>query len=298
MHTHERTIGVVLLILAIAIATAATGYVLANWRPELTFDADRCPPSPAGTRLVLVDRTDVWPPQEQERIQKGLLAVAERMHKNTRLSLHAITGRAEDAAAPWKGFQRCKSDDPAFVDPTHENERLVRADYEQHFLEPLKALLPELTSGSAAAQSPILEVLEILMWSPHFRADVANRTLEIYSDLLHHTAALSHLTSSLPDPCTVLASTIGSRLKSHDWRSVRVVLHYLRNPRDAARQGDPHLRWWTRLFYLLGAAEVFDGSTRIVNDMPACPSDTGKTPRRATAKKQFRPADQQTGVAP
>ena len=219
------------------------------------------------------------------------------MHKHERLSLHVITGRAEDASAPWKGFQRCKSADPATVDPTHQNERMVRADYEQLFLDPLKALLLDLTKGSAAPQSPILEVIELLMWSPHFRPEVPNRTLEIFSDLLHHTKSLSHL-ARLPDPCAVLASNIGSRLKSHDWRKVKMVLHYQRNPRDAARQGDAHRQWWVRLFRLLGASEIFDGAMLIVDDNAACGKEPSRTTKRAPAGKRPRPPVQFSEAAP
>ena len=268
MQSRERTTGVVLILLALLIAAGATGYVLANWQPELELDADRCPPSPAGTWMVDVDHTDIQPPIERERIIKGILSIAERMRKNERLELHVITGRPDDVSPPWKGFQKCKSADPASVNAAHENERLVRAEFDLEFLTPLQSLLPELSNGRVATQSPILEAIEISMWSPHFRTNVPNRTLVIFSDLLQ--------TKPFRDPCRVLASEIGARLKGHGWRGVRVIIEYLRNPRDAARQGPEHLRAWVRLFYLLGASQVFDSTTLVANDTPACPK-----PRRA-----------------
>jgi hypothetical protein len=281
MHAREQIIGIALICVALVVTFSVASYVVATHQPEVALDGDRCPPNPSGTSIVFVDQTDIWPAPEQERIKHGLLATAERMRKNERLVLHVVTGRAEDANAAWKGFKLCKSADPTSVDPARENERLVRADYEQHFLQPLAALLPELAKSSAAAQSPILEAIEIAMWSPYLRADaVPSRTLEIYSDLIHQTRSLTLLARRLPDPCTVLASDIGTRLKSHDWRQVRVVLHYLRNPRDAAYQGDAHRRWWVRLFYLLGAAKVFDEATPLANETVPCGTKPAKVAKR------------------
>jgi hypothetical protein len=229
--------------------------------------------------MAAIDITDPWPLPERERISRGLLATAERLRKNERLSLHVISGRAERTSAPWQGFQRCKSADPNSVNHLQENERLILAEYQQQFLEPLKELLPQLTNGRAAPQSPILEAVEVLMWSPHFAGHIQHRTLELYSDLVQHSAVLSHLSGRLPDACTVLASNIGQRLKGHDWRGVRVVLHYLRNARDAARQGPAHLRFWTSFFYLLGAAEVYDGPTLVANAGTACGPRTKRVGR-------------------
>lgn len=286
MHARERMIGLLLLLLALMVAGGAAGYVLANWQPQIALDADHCPLSPAGTWIASIDITDAWPAAERDRIAKSLLATAERMRKNERLAIHAITGNAEDASAPRplpglpKGFALCKSADPKAVNAKLENERLVRATYERDFLVPLNKIIPELAKGRPSAQSPILQAIEAMLWSPHFRPDIPNRTLAIYSDLIQHTKGLSHLTGSLTDPCRVLASDIGTRLRGHDWRGVRVILEYLRNPRDAARQGAAHLRFWIHLFYLLGAAEVFDGSTLVANDTAPC---------RTTARTSLTP---------
>jgi hypothetical protein len=291
MRARDRVIGRTSLLLALGIAAAGGGYAFLVLQPEVALDADFCAPTPARTWLVGVDQTDIQPSYEQERIIKGVLAIADRMRKQERLALHVITGRADDASAPWpapgfpKGFRRCKAADPGSVNPAVENETLVRGEYERDFLNPLKKILPDLTKGHTAPLSPILQAVEVMMWSPHFRADVVpNRTLVLYSDLLQHTKALSQLSGPRLDPCAVLASDIGARLRAHDWRGVRVVLEYLRNPRDAARQGREHLRFWVRIFYRLGAAEVFDGKTLAANDAPTCAPIT--TPRQRTSKSQ------------
>jgi hypothetical protein len=277
MLSRETTLGIGLITVALGMAGAAITYGFANWQPPRALDADDCTSIPTGTSIAVVDMTDVWPNTEQDRITKSILNLAERMHKNDRLILTTITGNVDEGITPWQGFRRCKSADPATVNPAIQNEALERADYERQFLSPLKELLPKLVQGQRATQSPILEVIEALMWSPHFKTDVQRRTLNLNSDLLQHSKTLSHLSGQLPKICSVLASPIGLRLKGHDWRGVRVILTYLRNPRDAHLQGVHHVAWWAMLFYQIGAAEVFDGATLIANAPSPCPSKTTRT---------------------
>jgi hypothetical protein len=292
MQLRDHVLGFSLLLLAIVSSAVAGRYVYAHRQPELALDADHCPPTPPGAWLVAFDITNRQPPQEQQRITSDVIAIAERMHINERLALHVLTGNAEDSAAPWplpgfaNGFRLCKPADPTTVDPRVQNERLVRAAYEQDFLKPLQGALPDLVKGTNATRSPLLQAIEIMMWSPLFRRDVPNRTLVIFSDLLIHTRELSQLSRPLTNPCSVLASDIGKRLKARNWQGVRVILQYLRNPADAQRQSPEHLRFWSQLFYGLGAAEVFDGLTLTyvsLSDPLGCPS-TATSPTRNHAK--------------
>jgi hypothetical protein len=70
--------------------------------------------------------------------------------------------------------------------------------------------------------------------------------------------------------------------KARNWQGLRVVLERLRNPRDAARQSAEHMHFWIRLFYLLGAAEVFDGSTLeyvSLSEALSCPAPALRSPK-------------------
>ena len=270
MLLAERTTGLLCLSAALAMTLGFGGYVLSTWQPDQTLDADSCPLLPVAATFAVIDKTDEWSAVEQERISQGIIASAERRQKGERFSLHVLTDHAEDTAQPWKGFQRCKAHDPRTVNPVYQNERLERAEFEAHFLNPLMPLVPELAKGKSAPQSPILAALEILMWSPNFRGDVPRRRLEIWSDLLQHDAMFSQLSSRAPDLCAVLASDIGKRLVRHDWRGIVVVLHYLRNPRDARFQGAEHLRFWSSLFYQLGVAEVREGDIPLARSTRTC----------------------------
>jgi hypothetical protein len=278
-----------LLIVTFVLAAAGVAYAALHWQPRSALDADSCPPAPVGTWLAAIDVTDLRPPQEQERMWRGLLDIPERMSKHERFTLHVIGGDAELSAAPFpltdqlQGFRLCKPSDPKLVNRHVENERLAQARYQRDFLDPLRAALSEIVNGGVADRSPILQAIEVMMWSPHFGADIPQRTLVLFSDMLNHTRDHSHLTGPLPHPCQVLASPIGKRLQGHNWSGVRVIIHYLRNPRDAHRQGPDHLRFWADLFYLFGAAEVLDGGVLMPRQSSQCDSE----PSAKTAKTQL-----------
>lgn len=281
---RETMLGTALLVGAAAAAGAGGYYYASRPRPVL-LDAQQCPAVPVGTALVFVDLTDAWPAVEQERIAKGVVALAERLQKHERLVLYGIGAQANDA--PWRQFRRCKPSNTGHINPLIENERSERATYEREFLTPLKAMLPDLVKGRTAAQSAILESLEAVVgWSPDFGAEVPARSIDIFSDLVQHSPAVSHLKTRLPTVCRFLESEPGRRLKAARWAGVSVRLHYLRNGRDAARQGPQHLRWWSELFYRLGASTVFDGAAPLPNETPAC---VVPPPPQRTASPHDRP---------
>ena len=280
MVNREVVLGLSLMLATASAVAAGLLYRHLYREPELTLDGDHCPLKPAATWLAVFDETDLWAAPQQDHMTQGVLSLAETMRKHDRLLVHVISGRPEDSATPAplpgfpRGFRLCKSADPQRVNAVIENEVFARAAYERQFLEPLKSVLPALTAGASAPRTDILEALEILMWSPYLQPDIPERTLALFSDFLNHTPELSQLGGPLADPCQVLAYPLGERLKARPWQGVRVILYYLRNPRDAHRQTPEHFRFWVRLFYLLGAMEVFDGASLVANDTPACATDT------------------------
>lgn len=284
--------GLLLLIGVVALVGGFAAYAIRANGPRLALDSNNCPSAPSGATLAFIDMTDLWPPQERERIMRSLLRHAERMARHERLMLHAITAKPEQAAAPIAlpdrplGFARCKPLDLAAIDPTVHNTRRVEADYKQRFLAPLTAALEHLSAGGSETQSPILEAIEVALWSPHFRVEQTNRTLVIYSDFLQHTAAHSHLAGQLSSACSLLATEVGRRLAARPWTGVRVVLEYVRNPRDADRQRPQHLSLWTELFHRLGAAEVRDGATLVAPPAAACTTVAAVKPRSTRSRKR------------
>ena len=78
----------------------------------------------------------------------------------------------------------------------------------------------------------------------------------------------------LADVCGVVVQGIVRRLQARQFAGSKLSLVYLRNPVHAAVQGAAHLRWWTTLFKLAGAAEVTEGGRRLDATSPDVGSAT------------------------
>ena len=74
--------------------------------------------------------------------------------RHARLELHVIGARADDAGPPWRGFQKCKSADPATVNPAYQNEQMERAQYEREFLEAARETAARARQGPRRQPEP------------------------------------------------------------------------------------------------------------------------------------------------
>ena len=247
------------------------------------FDADGCPPTVPGALLVLIDRTDPMSQHERERVIADVIARSERLKEHARLLLHVITAAAEDSANPaplpntQRGFRRCRPTSPADINPAFNNVRDWQRRY-RNFDTSLRQALDVVTKPTTDKRTPLLEALEVAMWSPLFKPELARRELVIYGDLLQNSAAYSQRTGTLPSPCEFLASPLGRRLAARPWSGIDVSLEIQRNPRDALRQTPEHQAWWGELFLRLGAASATLSGKPVPAPTASCQTTTNSAP--------------------
>lgn len=115
--------------------------------------------------------------------------------------------------------------------------------------------------SSAEPSSPILEFLGVILprHTPSARMSTDVRThLIVYSDLLQHSAALSHY-GPYPPP-DAIAQTGGLRHLRTDLTGVEVSLYRLERSRDARWQTTAHYYWWTELVGAFGGEVIWQES--------------------------------------
>lgn len=283
MSPFSRTVLAIVMIIGTTAGVVAAGaFIYISRRAEIVVDEHLCPINAVtkGHIVVLVDWTDPFTPQQRDALKDLFNRIKRDIAVHERLSLHLITGDAEKAGSPLFSF--CKPLDPDNINPLIENERRLRDRWHEKFGKPLDAALSELMKGSIAPVSPILEAFDVILWSHSFQGDLPRRQLIVFSDLLQNMPDHSHY-KHVPDPCTIVATPLGRRIKAKDWTNLRVVLHYWRNPQAQHIQGPEHLAFWVQILYLFGAAEVWHGNrVTLKNESLGCfPSVEPKGKRQA-----------------
>jgi hypothetical protein len=267
--------------------------VVINLPPPLQVDEETlCPREhkTAGHTLVLVDWTDAYSEQQRRALRDIILTLRDDVQLHEQLSIHLITGNAEDAGAPR--FTRCKPVELKNLNPLIHTWKRFHKRWLESFGEPLDKELVKLLQGGTAPQSPILESIEVIMWAHNFQGNLPSRRLVIVSDLLQNVPGHSHLTGSPPDPCAFLETPLGQRLKARNWDNIVVDIRYWPNSQWRSRQTPDHQRFWTQLFHLLGATQVFVDSRENLG-RPNCAGslpEIRKPPVGQKAGRDRRPA--------
>jgi hypothetical protein len=290
-RTAKTAIAVALIIGTTGAVIVAGYFVVKAKRDQIIVDEHLCPiNSPVkGHVAVAVDRTDRFTPQQRDELKYLINRTKRDIAVHERLSLNLITGNPEEAGSPI--FDYCKPLDPESINPLIENERRQRDKWNEQFGKPLDDALEKLLQGGKSPTSPILEAIEVILWSHNFQADLPRRELVIFSDLLQHTTDHDQYNKNVPNPCVIVATPLGQRLKAKNWDNLRVVLHRWRNPVAQRFQTPQQLTFWIRLFYLLGATEVWEMSQRMPPDSDVC-SIAGTRPDVPPARPRPKPKKQ------
>jgi hypothetical protein len=272
----------ILLLCAVGLVALSVLYVRMDGK-KIATNNDLCPSdrAPKGHVVVAVDWTDPFSEQQREALRDVVRRLKHDVRVDERLSLVHITGNPEDSAKPI--FSVCKPLDLENINPLVENERRLKMKWEDQFGRPLDEKLTQLLQGSTAPHSPILEAIDVILWSHNFQADLQRRQLVIFSDLLQNWQGHSHY-KNVPAACEFMRTASAQRLKARNWEGVSVVLHRWRNARDSQLQSEAHLNFWTDIFYHFGAAEVRVG-TKLVDRGPSCIVTQGVHPAQPKPHK-------------
>lgn len=223
-------------------------YYLANSDP--LDPATLCPKShPLGHTIVLVDRTDPLTEEHKALLKGAMDRASATLIPDERLSVFLI--EAEAPVVPIPVFSRCKPRDGADASWLYENERLIRARYENEFLEPLSAKIRGLEKPAEAPQSPIMETVRNIAALPEFTDATERRRLIVVSDLLQNIPAYSQYRRAA-DFDAFIASPYGRSVVA-DLAGVEVEVVYLRRQKDVHHQGERHLVFWRQYFAESGA---------------------------------------------
>ncbi|WP_298566795.1 hypothetical protein [uncultured Aliiroseovarius sp.] len=248
-NTLSNLIGVALLAFAGA-AVAGLNLLKDDFAPVQLDPETLCPldTSPVSHLALLVDRTDPLSPGQTEVVTREIRKIARNMPVHGRFTVYLMTDDLSEAANPV--LDLCNPGDESTVDPMFANPRRAQTRFEEQFSGPVEQLAKSLLVGATAPQSPIIET--IAMVANSFASTTNSRTIVVASDLLQHTAELSHYRGAILVQAAKSSAAAGE-LSDGRLNDILVELVPLESRTSSHRQGDQLLEFWNLLLVSAGA---------------------------------------------
>lgn len=209
---------------------------------------------PAHMALV-IDKTDLYSPEQAQRIEGLVLDSRERLEMGERLSLYELDARGE--LINTNGFSLCNPGRGDQINPLYRNPARVEARYQALFEGPLQSALADLVEPKESPASPIIEALADLALEDSFDLTTPRRTVVLVSDMLQNSRlfsvygrARSDLANRLPPPGRVAAlveDEYGDVLVG-----VRIEVYLIDRRGWSAEQRAILQAYWTEVFRQLG----------------------------------------------
>lgn len=221
--------------------------------------------SPPAHVVVLVDRTDNLTEAQKQLVDTFIQRISldrnsdVKLSRYSRLSLYSFETNGANQLQLDLLFSFCKPSAESDANVIYETPELVQRAFEATFGSTLLQSTSTLTDSNTSPYSYILDAILDVSEGASFDLNQPNRTLIIFSDMLQNSPAFSQY-SRQSSPNRYRASDLISdnpALSTSDpLAGVAVRVIYLPRDNGTRIQGSEHRRFWTDLFYLLGATSV------------------------------------------
>jgi hypothetical protein len=215
--------------------------------PELIENL--CPKEgPAKEYVILVDRTDPFSETQRQFVTQWILNLARNLNQYERLSLYGLSADESSWNAKPR-FSQCSPGNQA--NELYQTKSKIRAAYQKHFEDPLKAQLPEVMTNTLSPTSPIIEMIESIARRPELSGRVPNRRFIIVSDMMQNSGGYSQYKVSIDYD----AFDKSPFAKAHDVRleGATVTILYLEREQLQTYQKSPHIIFWQHWFFDRGS---------------------------------------------
>lgn len=223
----------------------AARMVLTGSKPKL--DADYCPESgPTQVIAILIDRTDLLNPSQQQRIRQELEVIREGVPVGGAIDVYSIGLTDEELLTPE--FRLCNPGRGEDVNALVGLPKFAEKRWRETFAEPLQKLFDEMVNGGESANSPIMESIQsvaLTAFSGSKRKEAAKK-LVIVSDMLQHTDSMSFY-RKVPVFENFRKTEYYRKVRA-DLTGVRCEILYVRRETKRHIQGAAHINFWQLYF--------------------------------------------------
>lgn len=195
----------------------------------------------SGKMAILIDKTDIIPPQTQTEITvRALAAINEHSKMGDLISVYEITQDSLSSLKP--AFQMCRPKSGSESNELTENSKKIDKDFKEKFEKPLADILAANTGQ--AQNSPIAEAIMDINLSTAMRDAEYGRIL-LFSDLMQHSSNVSTYGCNTSDSAINLfkASRQGSSQRP-TFNNTVVELHIIPRPKMTDQEVQCRDKFW------------------------------------------------------
>ncbi len=211
-----------------------------------------CPKAgPQVVTVVIIDTTDALNLVQRTDLMNEIKKLIADVPRFGGLEIYAVGPVEEEPPQPV--FRKCNPGRAAEISEWRGNPKMVERDWREGFREPLEKVLVRMLAPAGADSSPILESIQwvtINALTAPGRSEIPRR-LVVVSDLLQHTAGLSHYRGVME--FATFAKTPYYRRVRAPLEGVMIDLLIIRRDTRGEVQGPALIRFWRDYFDAQGA---------------------------------------------
>ena len=185
--TGKNVLGILLIGVVISAFSVLGIYAFIESQKPGYDPKSLCPENGVNGHLaILVDTTDPISMTQLQAARQLILEKIENVAPGTRVSFSTVSPEREVRSSAF--YTMCKPQSKEDANFWTQNAKLIKEQYDEKFISPVKRSLNDLLMAEGASFSPIMESLQEFITSiPGFLTDGASKELIIFSDLIQHT---------------------------------------------------------------------------------------------------------------
>lgn len=198
----------------------------------------------SGHTVLVIDATDTLDQDKTDYLDKLVERIKRELKPFAKFSIFSVDKK--HGGFPRLVFSLCNPGTAATTNIFMQAPSHVQRKFDEQFARPLSKVTTDLKEVGDSASSPLLETIQTVSELRDFSADIPDRHLILFSDMLQNSRKLSHYAPNWVKNGARITSTLQA-----DLTGVNVAVHYLIRRPDL--QTAEHRDFWREFFTRRGA---------------------------------------------
>lgn len=202
----------------------------------------------AGHTILIIDATDVFDSDKVSYLERLIEKTKRELKPFAKFSIYSIDRK--QGGFPRQAFSLCNPGTAETTNILMQAPNHVQRKFEEQFERPLEKVTTSLKGTQDSANSPLLETIQTISELRDFSADIPERRIILFSDMLQNSKLLSQYAAGWQNKGAQIVGTLPA-----DLRGVEATVHYVIRRPDL--QNAEHREFWREFFVRRGAVFGF-----------------------------------------